>query len=33
MNCSLSLPQQQQFYAKVFKDLSVITDNKTPYDL
>jgi hypothetical protein len=33
MNCSLSLPQQQQFYAKVFKDLSVITDNKTSYDL
>jgi len=33
MNCSLSALQQQQFYAKVFKDLSVITDNKTPYNL
>ncbi len=33
MNCTLTFEQQQQFYAKVFKDLSVITDNKTPYDL
>ena len=33
MNCTLTLPQQQQFYAKVFKDLSVIVDNKTPYNL
>ena len=33
MNCSLSGLQQQQFYAKVFKDLSVITDKKTPYNL
>ena len=33
MNCSLSALQQQQFYAKIFKDLSVITDNKTPYNL
>lgn len=29
----LSALQQQQLYAKVFKDLSVITDNKTPYNL
>jgi hypothetical protein len=33
MNCTLTLPQQQQFYAKVFKDLSVIADNQTSYDL
>jgi hypothetical protein len=33
MNCTLTFEQRNTFYKKVYKDISVLADNKKPFDL
>ena len=33
MNCTLTFEQKNNFYKKVYKDISILADNKKPFDL